>query len=263
MSSTVAHPHDCDRRWFKWFGRRDTPGDIRLLCFHHAGGSAAIYRTWPRLLPRSIEPVAVQLPGRADRFNEPAYDRMEPLVDELVEMLKPLLDRPFACYGVSMGSQVAWALTHALRERSMPLPLQLFLACDVAPCHHDGRRPWEGRPDGLAGYLRDMGGTPPEVLAEPELVKALLPTLRADLTVLSTNRPPAQAPLDVAIRAFAGDDDPSAPPDLMAAWRDETTAHFDLDVLQSGHFFGVEAERQVIERVGDDLVRNRRVEGQP
>ncbi len=259
--ATLTHPQDCDRRWFKWFGR-DAPGDIRLLCFHHAGGSAAIFRKWSSKLPPWIEPVAVQLPGRADRFNEPAFDRMGPLVDELVDMLKPLLDRPFACYGVSMGSQVAWALTHALRARSMPMPHQLFLACDVAPSHHDGTQPWDGRTDGLEGYLREMGGTPPEVLAEPDLVGALLPTLRADLTVLSTHEFATKTPLDVRIRAFAGDDDPSAPPDLLDAWRAETTARFDLDVLHSGHFFDADAEQQVLETIGHDLARDGRVEEQ-
>src|SRR6266480_1771428 len=115
--STMADSGDWDRRWFKRFGRRDGPADLRLWCFHHAGGSASMYRHWPRLLPPPIEPVAVQLPGRADRFGEPAFDRMAPLVDELVEVLKPLLDRPFACYGVSMGSRVAWTLSHVLRAR--------------------------------------------------------------------------------------------------------------------------------------------------
>ena len=27
----LAHPQDCDRRWFKRSGRRDAPADIRLL----------------------------------------------------------------------------------------------------------------------------------------------------------------------------------------------------------------------------------------
>lgn len=252
----MAHPEDCDRRWFKRFGRRDGSAELRLLCFHHAGGAASMYRHWPRLLPPSIEPVAVQLPGRADRFNEPAFDRMTPLVDELVEVLKPLLDRPFACYGVSMGSRVAWTLTHALRERSMPMPSQLFLACDIAPVHDDGTWPWEGRADGLEGYLREMGGTPPEVLADPGLVRALLPTLRADLTALSTHGFHPDPPLDIPIHAFAGTGDRSAPPDLMAAWQAETTARFDLDLVQSGHFFDKDAERRVIQTIGHDLARS-------
>lgn len=251
----MAQLQDVDRRWFKRFGRRDTPSEIRLLCFHHAGGSASMYRKWPGLLPPAVEPVAVQLPGRADRFGEPAFDRMGPLVDALVDALRPLLDRPFACYGVSMGSRVAWALTHALRERAMPLPGRLFLACDVAPIHDDGSWPWEGRDDGLEGYMREMGGTPPEVLAEPELVRALVPTLRSDLTVLSTHRFRPDVPLDVPIHGFAGADDWTAPAERMAGWRVETTARFDLDTVPSGHFFDPDAERRVIRTIGSELVR--------
>ena len=251
----MTHPYDGDRRWFKRFGRRAASADIRLLCFHHAGGSAAMYRQWPRLLPPSVEAVAVQLPGRADRFGEPAFERMEPLVDALIEALKPLLDRPFACYGVSVGSHLAWTLTHALRERSMPMPSLLYLACDVAPAHRDGPFPWEDRADGLEGYLREMGGTPAEVLAEPELVQALLPTFRADLAVLSNHRFHPATPLDVRIRAFAGADDTTAAPGQMAGWRAETTGRFDLDVVRGGHFFPAGTERQVIEVIGRDLAR--------
>jgi medium-chain acyl-[acyl-carrier-protein] hydrolase len=253
---------DVDRRWFKRFGRREEPSEIRLLCFHHAGGSAGMYRKWPGLLPPAVEPVAVQLPGRADRYGEPPFDRMGPLVEALAEVLEPLLDRPFACYGVSMGSRVAWALTHLLRDRSMPTPSALYLACDIAPSQDGDTYPWEGRADGLEGYLREMGGTPPEVLAEPELVRALVRTLRADLTVLSTHRFRPAVPLDVRIHAFAGTDDLSAPPDQLTGWEAETTARFDLDVLRSGHFFDADAERQVIERIGHDLARDRRAEEQ-
>jgi medium-chain acyl-[acyl-carrier-protein] hydrolase len=251
----TADTYDGGRRWFKRFGRRDGPAEIRLLCFHHAGGNAGMYRQWPRLLPPAIELVAVQLPGRADRFGEPPFDRMRPLVDALIEALKPLLDRPFACYGASMGSRVAWALAHALRERSMPMPIQLSVACDTAPSLDDGTWPWEGRADGLEGYMREMGGTPPAVLAEPELLEALLPTLRADLHVLSTHKFRPAVPLDVPIRAFAGTGDTAAPPHRMSAWRAETTARFDLDVLDTGHFFDAEAERRVAETVGQDLAR--------
>jgi surfactin synthase thioesterase subunit len=251
----TAEGRDDERRWLKRFGQRDLPAEVRLLCFHHAGGTAAMFRHWRTLLPPTVEPIAVQLPGRADRFGEPPFDQMAALVDALIEVVKPLLDRPFACYGVSMGSRVAWALAHALRERSMPMPRLLAIACDIAPSEDDGSWPWEGRADGLEGYLRSMGGTPPEVLAEAELVQALLPTLRADLHVLSTHRFRPQTPLDVPIRAFAGSDDTTAPPPRMTAWQAETTGRFDLDVVHSGHFFDAQAERLVVETIGRVLAR--------
>lgn len=253
------HAQDIDRRWFKRYGRTDDTAQARLLCFHHAGGSAAMYRQWPRLMPSSIEPIGVQLPGRADRYIEPAHDSMIPLVDELVDVLKPLLDRPFACFGISMGSRVAWALAHALRDRGMPQPVRLYLASDPAPVTDDGHWPWQGRSDGLEGYLREMGGTPPEVLEQPELCRALLPTLSCDLAVLSTHNFHPTVPLDLPIRAFVGLEDPNAVPAKMELWRTETTAGFELYRLACGHFLDTDAEHQVVRTIVADLSEQRGV----
>ncbi|GAA1510232.1 alpha/beta fold hydrolase [Sphaerisporangium rubeum] len=249
-----AHPQDIDRRWLKRFGRADDTARIRLLCFHHAGGSASMYRSWRQMLPRSVELVAVQLPGRADRFTEPAHDRMTGLVGDLVDVLKPLFDRPFAFYGISMGARVAWALTHALRDLAMPMPTRLYIACDPAPCTDDGTWPWQNRPDGLVGYLREMGGTPPEVLDQPDLLRAVLPMFEADLSVLSTHDFHPLTPLDVPIRAFAGVDDPVGTPDKVVSWRTETTAGFRIHHLAGGHFLNPAAERQVVETIVQDLI---------
>lgn len=242
-----------DRRWLKRFGRPGGPAATQLLCFHHAGGNAATFRHWATVLPYGIEPVAVQLPGRADRFLDPPYDRMKPLVDDLIDVLAPVLQRPYACYGVSMGARVAWALAHGLRDCGMPLPRALFVAASMGPSRDDGHWRWEGRSDGLEGYVHEMGGTPAAVLAEPTLLAALLPTLRADLTVLSTHGFHPATPLDVPIRAFAGVSDDEATPERTRAWAAETSAGFALDVLGCGHFFDPAAERLVVEAIGRDL----------
>jgi len=245
--------HENERRWFKRFGRRGgPPGEIRLFCFHHAGGNAAAYRRWATLMPAGIETVAVQLPGRADRFHEPAHDDMALLLDDLVEAMEPLLDRPFACYGASMGAQVAWALAHFLRERALPMPRKLFLAARASPGTADDAWDQEDR-GGLKGLLRSMGGTPSEVLDEPEILSMLLPTLRADMSVLLTHDPYPAVPLEVPIRAFAGAADSSASPANMAGWRSATRGAFDLEVVSSGHFFDAAAEEQVVRSIARSL----------
>jgi medium-chain acyl-[acyl-carrier-protein] hydrolase len=251
------------RRWLKRYGRRATRPAVRLLCFHHAGGSAAMYRQWPRLLPPSIEPIAVQLPGRADRFREPAHDRMEPIVDDLIEVIDPLLDEPFACYGISMGARVAWALAHTLRRQGMPTPCVLYVAAHPAPDCDISTWPWEGREDDLVGYLRDLGGTPAAVLAEPELLLALLPALRADLAVLSTHRFGPVTPLDTPIHVFAGADDITTTPEQMSGWRSATSARFDFTLVPSGHFLDAEAERLVAAAISTDLLQTTGAAGQP
>ncbi|WP_256732064.1 thioesterase II family protein, partial [Burkholderia pseudomallei] len=47
---------------------------VRLFCFHYAGATASIFRTWPGGLPDWIEVVAVQLPGREYRLGEPLFE---------------------------------------------------------------------------------------------------------------------------------------------------------------------------------------------
>lgn len=214
-----------------------------------------MYREWPHLMPRSIELVALQLPGRADRLREPPFETMAPLVDALIEVIEPLLDQPFAFYGLSMGARVAWALTHGLREQAMPTPSVLYLASAAAPGSKEGRADWDARKDDLVGYLREMGGTPPEIFSQPELLASLLPTLCADLILVDTFCFRPSTPLDVPIRAFAGIDDVEGSPERMSGWRLETSGRFHLDVVPGGHFFDATGELQVIRTITDDLLR--------
>jgi medium-chain acyl-[acyl-carrier-protein] hydrolase len=250
---TSSRPaRDDSARWFKRL-RLGGHADTRLFCFHHAGGTATLYRRWPELMPQSIEPVAVQLPGRADRFREPPFEKMAPLLDALVPVIAPQLDRPFAFYGLSMGGRVAWALTHRLRDESMPLPCMLFVASVAAPGWEEGRPDWAARKENLVGYLREMGGTPPELFAEPELLASLLPTLRADLTLVDSFRFTPARQLEVPIRAFAGASDVEGAPERMSGWHNETRSGFELKVVSGGHFFDSQGELAVISSISECL----------
>ncbi|MEO6081770.1 MAG: thioesterase domain-containing protein [Umezawaea sp.] len=240
-------------RWTRTYGPREDPA-VRLLCFHYAGGNAAMFRTWPSALPDWLEPVAVQLPGRDDRYTEAPYDLMDPLVADLVDALEPLLDRPFACYGFSMGARVALELAHALRDRDLPVPTRLFVASSSAPALRLPVRGWSESDEGLVAYLRELGGTSEVVFDNPDLLELFLPTVRADLAVVGRLVPPDRPPLDVPIRAFAGADDATAPAASMRPWRAETAAAFDLTVVPGGHFFSPEGVEQVLRTTADDLL---------
>jgi surfactin synthase thioesterase subunit len=214
-----------------------------------------MFRDWPGMLPGHVEPVAVQLPGRMERLDERPYEDMESLVGALIEVIGPLPAAPYACYGVSMGARVALALAHELRARGLPLPARLYVASSTAPCLGRPVRGWNEPDSGLVDYMRDLGGTPPEILADTGWLEILLPTLRADLTVLGTYAPPPAEPLDIPIHAFAGVDDVEAAPHLMSGWRQETSAAFRLDAVPGGHFPGPEGQRRIIEVISGDLSR--------
>ncbi|MEJ2857993.1 MULTISPECIES: thioesterase II family protein [unclassified Saccharothrix] len=233
-----------------------TTGRVRLVCFHYAGGTASMFRDWHEKLPADVSVMAVQLPGRDTRLDEDPHTRMGPLVAELVDVLSPVLDAPFAFYGHSMGARVSLWLAHALRALGGPLPLSLFVASSAAPALMTRVRGWDESDDGLVAYLRDLGGTPPIVFERPDLLELFLPALRADLTVVATSGPPPRPALDVPLHVFSGVDDEEASAERMAAWSQETASTFTHDVVAGGHFFASEGVAHVLDVVGKALTAN-------
>jgi medium-chain acyl-[acyl-carrier-protein] hydrolase len=240
-------------RWARPLRPGSGPG-IRLFCFPYAGGGASMFRDWPSRLPLSVEPYAVQLPGRESRLAEPPYDRMAPLVDALADGLGRLLaePQPYAFAGISMGAKLALELTRVLRDRGRPLPRLLAVASSTAPRLH-APLPWDQSDDKIVDYMRSVGATPAEVLADREMLDLLVPTMRADLTLLSVHDYPADDPVSVPIHAFAGLGDRESSPERMRPWAAETTAGFRLDALPGDHLLSADGERRMLDLIAADL----------
>lgn len=225
---------------------------IRLFCFPYAGGGAGVFRHWPDALPGYIEPVAAVLPGREARFTEEPYCQMAAVITHLADALPPWLGTRFAFFGYSMGARIALALTQELLSRDLPGPDALFVGGSPGPALAVDVPGWKDSDDDLAAHLRALGGVPPEVAAEPELLSLMLPTVRADLTVVATwpyRRYPVRAP----IQAFAGTEDSYASPARMKAWAAETASWFRLNTMPGGHFFIHATTQQLADQVTADL----------
>lgn len=224
----------------KWLQRLNPRPDAaaRLICFHHAGGSAAAFRLWPARLPE-FDVCAVQLPGRANRFTEPLIDDAAELLDALVPALLPLFDRPVALYGHSMGSAVAAGFAERLHAAGRPLPRHLFVSGRQAPHRPFPEWTLAGLSDAevVAGLQHRFGRLPSEVLQTPELMEMMLPVLRADFGLLQTfPRMPAAA-LPIHVIALGGNADPGATPEHMRSWQSFTRAPLREHRLAGGHFF--------------------------
>jgi medium-chain acyl-[acyl-carrier-protein] hydrolase len=220
------------------FARPDPAARLRLFCLPFAGGGATMFRSWQDDLPLSIQVCPVQPPGRETRFREPAYSRMAPLVEALADTLHPHLGRPFAFFGHSLGALAAFELTRALRRRGDPSPERLIVSGHSAPHLPLRRKSMHALPeDEFRAELRRLNGTPAAVLDNDELMRALTPTLRADMAVAETYAPADEPPLDCPILAVGGAKDAIAPPPDLDAWRRYTRAAFELRLLPGDHFF--------------------------
>ncbi|GAB4190473.1 MAG: hypothetical protein OHK0022_03290 [Roseiflexaceae bacterium] len=227
---------------------------LRLFCLHYAGGGASVFQPWAGLLPPQIELWGVQLPGRERRLREAPFVRMAPLADAVTDALRPLLDRPFALFGHSMGALLSFELARRLRREGGPLPVALLLSAHRAPHMPRRERPIHNLPEPeLIDELRRLNGTPEEVLSHPELLELLLPLIRADFAACETYEYTEEPPLDCPISVFGGMTDPLVNRDELDAWSTHTAAAFSARVLPGDHFFLHKSRPMLLQALSIDL----------
>jgi len=222
-----------------WFpalkSRQDAP--LRLICFAYAGAGIAAFRAWPETLTEAIELRVAQLPGRGARLREDRFERMPPLIETLAETLHPLLDRPFAFFGHSLGAIVAFEVARKLRGRSLT-PVHLFVSGHIAP-HLPNPAPLihEFPDEEFLREIQSLNGMPQSVLNSKELLEIMLPVVRSDFSLLETYNYESQPPLGCPITAFGGLQDPRTSKSGLESWRTQTVETFDLVMLPGDHFF--------------------------
>ncbi|MGD0012220.1 MAG: thioesterase II family protein [Terriglobia bacterium] len=211
---------------------------LRLFCFPYAGTGASIFRTWSDSLPADVEVCPVQFPGRGTRLMETPFTQLSPLVQALAQTLLPLLDKPFAFFGHSLGALVGFELARQLRRQSGVQPVRLFVSADRAPQIPPRDRPIHALPEReFLGELRRLNGIPGKVLEEADLMQIMLPVLRADLAVYETYVYSSEPPLNCPISIFGGLQDHRVSRGDLEAWRDQTSVSFSLRRFPGDHFF--------------------------
>lgn len=224
--------------WIHCWQRRPE-ARVRLLCFPYAGGGASIFRTWHEYFPQNVELCSVRLPGREGRLSETPYSNLNALIEKLAVALSPFLDIPYAFFGHSMGALVGFELTRYLRRTGgSRLPLHLFASGRSAPQFPLSEPPISQLPEPeFIEELRRLRGTPEAVLQNAELIRLLLPGLRADFGMCENYRYVHDSPLTCPITAFSGLDDLWVTRQMATAWKEQTSSTFRLRLFDGDHFF--------------------------
>ena len=242
-----------------WFNcaRPDSHAQLRMFCFPYAGGGASIYRGWENYVPPGIEVYAVQPPGRGSRFREPAIDRMESLVAAVANAIEPYLNVPIVLFGHSVGGYASFEMAHRLRMQCGVDVKHLFVSGARGPHLPRNRRNIHDLPeDEFLNELKTLNGTPPEVLENPELMRMISATLRADFAVAETYKAsPQRQPLNCPISVFGGLDDTLAAREDLEAWKIHTTSTFDLWQLPGDHFFIHTCDSLILRILSRELTR--------
>ncbi|MFZ6027914.1 MAG: thioesterase II family protein [Chloroflexota bacterium] len=229
---------------------------LRLFCFPYAGGGASIFRGWDAALPEAVEVCPIQLPGRENRFGEAPFTRMQPLIETLAQVLAPRLDIPFALWGHSMGARIGFELARHLRSQDAPQPAQVFVSGTPAPPFWNAAPPIHALPEAdFLGEMRRINAALTDVLQNAELIRLVLPSLRADFELCETHRYRPDAPLSCPITAYGGAQDTSPTVAQLLHWREQTCADFTSHILPGDHFFLHSAHRDLLRLLADELTQ--------
>ncbi len=233
-----------EERWFPFttYCLNDTEHK-KIFCFHHAGGSASVYRKWT-LEKKNMNFVCVELPGKGTR-------RREPFVGDFTKLLEPLCQsiikvthgKPFILFGHSMGAAMAFYVAEYLQSKYNVKPEKLIAAGRQAPQDEDPSefKTWMDD-DALIRELKKYNATPKEILENQELLHFVLPEVRKDYTLNESLIYHGER-IDTPIYINCGSKDFGATASIMQRWQSVTTKEFKEKEFEGDHFFVLNSEQ--------------------
>lgn len=241
--------------WFRRYVPAQNP-TARLVCLPHAGGSAPFFRPMALALGRDVDVIAVQYPGRQDRRTERPITDMAALADRTAELLRGQPELPLTLFGHSLGAVLGFEIARRLEDEHRA-PVRIYASGRRGPATHRDETIHRLDDAGIMAELRKMNGTVSIVLDDDELMRAALPSLRADYTAVETYSCSPDTAVGCPITVLTGDVDPKTTIDEAKEWERHTTGGFDLRVYPGGHFFLSDHADQIVDLLARRFAEDR------
>ncbi|MBC2906531.1 thioesterase II family protein [Streptomyces cupreus] len=243
-----------ERGWVRSMTAGDPLG-VRVVCFPHSGGSGIAFGEWAAAVPPGVSLMAVQYPGRGDRFGEPPVDDVAAMAGCVAAELLRMPPGDHVLFGHSLGALVAYETALLLRDAGEE-PLALCVSAALPPGRMNNSSIHLAPDDEFWTTLCALGGIEPAIAENAELRDLLLPVIRSDLRAHATYRPrPGTRPLSCPVSCYHGEGDPLVEQAQLAGWASVTSGGFRGTVRPGGHFH---VTTDVAELVADVLSQGRK-----
>ncbi|MER6103866.1 alpha/beta fold hydrolase [Streptomyces sp. NPDC001832] len=212
---------------------------IALVCLPFAGAGASFFRAWEKHVPETLRIVAVQFPGREDRFVEPPHTIAARAVADAYDQVVQVTGGAgrVAVFGHSLGAVLAYELAHSLGEAEGIKVERLFVSGSPGPWNGRETRASDLDDEAFLAQVRSFAGYAHPALENPDLRELLLPVLRADVAMHEDYRPSTDKSLQVPITAMRGRHDELVSGAVIARWADVTDSELNMVELDGGHMY--------------------------
>ncbi len=244
--------------WIRRFHPRPD-SEARLVCLPHAGGSASFFFPMSAAVSPSLDVLSVQYPGRQDRRAEPCVASIQELADRISVQLLPWTDRPLMIFGHSMGATIGFEVASRLEREHGVVLAGLFASGRRAPSRKRHETVHQRDDRGIIAELQQLSGTNSKIMGDEEMLRMVLPAIRADYRAAETYTYEPRPKLHCPIVGLVGDDDPKVTLEEARAWSEHTEGGFDLQVFPGGHFYLASHQSEIVNAVSDHMLAQLRL----
>lgn len=197
-----------------------------------------MFRRWLGFLPPDVEVLGLVLPGRDEKMQETPLADPEVVVSRVASELAELPGMVTTLFGHSLGALIALSGLQKWSDRTHPASL-IVSACN-AP-HVKKLQPdeptWQLSDEEFVHRVRELNGTPPEILDSPELLALFLPMLRSDFKLAELLRDCAGHGPFVPMSVLYGSRDEEVTQEGVLGWARYASGTPVFHRIDGDHFF--------------------------
>lgn len=229
---------------------------ITLFCFPFAGGTSYSYSAFTKYGSDILNIVSINLPGRGNRMRERLLKNIDEIVEDVWQQIRKDLFKPYAIYGHSMGTLIGYLITKKIIRENYPLPLHLFFTGCGGPYYQNIKTDTHLLPrNEFIRRLKDMGGSPNEILENDALMDFFEPIIRADFEAIENYTYQETSAFSILITCMIGTEEETTY-DHALGWQKETTGPLKILQFQGDHFFIFDHIEKIMQTIENDLTVN-------